>query len=136
MNTVTFRGKSGALYRFEAWPIDTKFKAVGGVYIVTSRTFEDRTFRTKASHRSLAMGQTSDLSRPLFTKSEMNKLYLEEANCICIYPVAAVERRASVEKDLAEANEQLGRLLYLVHTPVPPHLPGAQPQGTQNDATI
>ena len=124
MSSVTFKGKSGQGYSFQAWPIDTKFKAIGAVYIVTSRTFDDRTFRSKASHKSIAIGQTTSLDAPVLTKTELRKLIDKGANCICVCAVPDPERRASIEKDLVEANEQLGGLLYLFHTPVPTKAPG------------
>src|SRR5688572_8105 len=62
IGTVIFKGKSGEEYRFNAWPLTAKFKAVGGVYIVTKRSFEDRTFTTKASHQPLVIGHTADLA--------------------------------------------------------------------------
>jgi hypothetical protein len=124
ISSVSFKGKSGQAYRFEAWPMDTKFKSVGGVYIVTCRTFEDRTFRTKASHRSLALGQTANLAGPLLTKTELTKLTGQGANCVCVCAVGDANRRASIEKDLIEANEQCGGLLYLFYSPVPEKAPG------------
>ena len=124
MSSVTFKGKSGQGYSFQAWPIDTKFKAIGGVYIVTSRTFDDRTFRTKASHKPIAIGKTASLDVPVLTKTELKKLIDKGANCICVCAVPDAERRASIEQDLVDANEQFGGLLYLFHTPVPAKAPG------------
>ena len=52
------------VHRKSGTAIDSRLSAghevqgVAGVYIVTNRTFEDRTFQTKASHRSLAIGQS------------------------------------------------------------------------------
>lgn len=124
-STITFRGKSGERYCFQAWPIGTKFKAVGGVYIVTSRSFEDRTFQTKASHKTLAIGQTNNLAASLVTQAELAKLIAQGANCICVYAVVDAERRAQIEKDLIEGNAQWGGMLhYLFHAPVPEKAPG------------
>ncbi|MGZ5259295.1 MAG: hypothetical protein ACXWC0_16880, partial [Burkholderiales bacterium] len=69
-STVTFTGKSGERYCFQAWPMDTKFKAIAGVYVITKRSFEDRTFQTRASHTSLGIGQTNNLGVLLATKSD------------------------------------------------------------------
>ncbi|MGZ5151587.1 MAG: hypothetical protein ACXWI6_16255, partial [Burkholderiales bacterium] len=66
-STVTFTGKSGERYCFQAWPMDTKFKAIAGVYVITKRSFEDRTFQTRASHTSLGIGQTNNLGVLLAT---------------------------------------------------------------------
>ena len=86
--------------------MDTKFKAMGGIYIVTKRECLDRTFPTKATHRCLAIGQTADLAASALTKSELTKLTTQGANCICVYAVADAARRAEIEQDLVEGNEQ------------------------------
>ena len=120
---ITFKGKSGERYRFQAWPIDTKFKAIGGVYVVTKRTFENRTFPTKASHQPLAIGQTANLAASV-TTTERDKLVDKGANCICVCAVADDARRAEIEKDLIEGNEWGGGLHYLFHPAVPERAPG------------
>ena len=124
ISSITFKGHSGEGYSFQAWPIDTKFKAIAGVYIVTSRTFDDRTFRSKASHKVFAVGQSASLDVPVLSKTELGELVKKGANCICVLAVPDPQRRAAIEKDLIEANEQFGGLLYLFHTPVPPKAPG------------
>ena len=124
-STITFKGKSGERYRFQAWPMGTKFKAVGGVYIITRRTFDDRTFATKASHQALAIGQTPDLASSLVSESEQSKLTAQGANCVCVCAAADEARRIQIEKDLVEGNEQWGgRLHYLFHADVPEKAPG------------
>jgi hypothetical protein len=123
---ITFKGKSGERYRFQAWVLGTRFKAVGGVYVVTRRSFEDRTFQSKASYQLLAIGQTNDLSVPFATRTEYGKLTEQGANCICVYAVADEKRRIEIEKDLVEGNEQWGGLLhYLFHAPVAQKAPGS-----------
>ena len=124
-STITFKGKSGERYRFQAWPIDTKFKAMGGIYIVTKRECLDRTFPTKATHQCLAIGQTADLSASALTAAELSKLTTQGANCICVHAVVNEARRVEIEKDLIEGNEQWGGgLHYLFHTAVPEKAPG------------
>lgn len=120
---ITFKGQSGERYRFQAWPLDTKFKAIAGVYVVTKRTFENRTFATKASHQPLAIGQTASLADAL-TSVEATKLFDQGANCICVCGVADEARRAEIEKDLIEGNQWGGRLHYLFHPTVPDKAPG------------
>lgn len=115
-STMTFKGKSGDRYRFQAWPMETKFKATGGVYLVTRRAYEDRTFATKATHHPLAIGQTADLAAAFLTKAERARLTERGANCICVYAVADEARRIEIEKDLIDGNEQWGgELHYLFH---------------------
>jgi hypothetical protein len=127
IGTVIFKGKSGEEYRFNAWPLTAKFKAVGGVYIVTKRSFEDRTFTTKASHQPLVIGHTADLADALITRSQLEKLTAQGANCICVLAVADPVRRGEIEKDLIDGNEdfrgRLQSLYYLVEPAVPPQGP-------------
>ena len=123
--TINFQGKSGERYRFQSWPMGTKFKAMGGIYIVTKRECVDRTFPTKATHRCLAIGQTADLAASALTKAEMSKLTTQGANCVCVYAVADEARRVEIEKDLIEGNEQWGaQVHYLFHPAVPETAPG------------
>lgn len=124
-STINFQGMSGARYSFQAWPMDTKFKATGGIYLVTRRECLDRTFPTKASHRCLAIGQTADLASSALSKSELGLLAKQGANCICVLAVPDPARRTEIEKDLIDGNEQWGgRLQYLFHAPVPEKAPG------------
>ena len=128
-SNITFRGKSGERYCFQAWPLHTKLKAMGGgVYIITAREYLDRTFPTKASHRCLALGQTADLAVTAHTKAELGKLVAQGANCICVYPVAGDSARLEIEKDLIDGNEQWGGgVHYLFRPVVPPKPPGGNP---------
>jgi hypothetical protein len=97
--------------------MNTKFKAMGGVYIVTKRECLDRTFPTMATHRCLAIGQTADLSASAFTEAELRKLTTQGANCICVHAQAEEARRVGIEKDLIEGNEQWGGGLYYLFHP-------------------
>lgn len=123
---IPFQGRSGERYRFQAWPMDTKFRAVGGIYLVTRRECLDRTFQSKASHRCLAIGQTADLATSALTRTDLAKLEKQGANCICVLAVPDEARRLEIEKDLIEGNEQRGaRLQYLFHPSLPETAPGA-----------
>ena len=105
--------------------MDTKFKAIGGVYLVTKRVFENRTFPTKASHQPLAIGQTADLAASFVTSAERSKLAEQGANCICVCAVADEARRIEIEKDLIEGNQWGGGVHYLFRAAVPEKAPGA-----------
>jgi hypothetical protein len=127
LGTVVFKGKSGKEFRFQAWPLTAKFKAAGGVYIVTKRSFEDRTFTTKASHQPLVIGHTADLAEALISKAQLAKLIAQGANCICTCAVTEAVHRAEIEKDLIDGNEdfrgRLQSLYYLVEPAAAPQAP-------------
>jgi hypothetical protein len=105
--------------------METEFKRIAGVYIVTKRECLDRTFPSLGSHRCLAIGQTADFAASPLTKAELSKLKTQGANCICVYPVADEVRRREIENDLIEGNEQWRRdVHYLFRAEVPDRAPG------------
>jgi hypothetical protein len=120
-SSIEFTGKSGERYRFQVLPIGTAFKAVAAVYVVTKRTFDDRTFTTRASHQPLAIGETLNLAATFLGKSEVKTLTAKGANFICVCAIADPERRSRVERDLIEGNEVAGgSLRYLFDMVYPP----------------
>ena len=110
--------------------MDTHFKAVGGIYIVTKRECLNRTFPSMAPHRCVAIGQTPDYAASVLTKTELSKLVQRGANCICVFPVAEEASRLRIEKDLIDGNEQWGgELHYLFRPTFGDRAPGAgEPQ--------
>jgi len=99
VGSVTFTGKSGEHYRFDVWPVETRFKALAAVYFVTKRTYENATYR-RASHESIYIGQTASLADPLGTGAQLTCFTKHGANCICIHLHPSEERRQAVEQDL------------------------------------
>ena len=113
-SSIVFTGKSGEGYRFQVWPLATAFRAVGGVYVITKRTFDDRTFATRASHQPLAIGETADLAATFVGKPELRTLAAKGANFICVCAVADPALRSRMERDLIEGNAIAGgSLRYL-----------------------
>jgi hypothetical protein len=105
--------------------METEFKGIGGIYIVTKRECLDRTFPSMGSHRCLAIGQTANFAASPLTKAELSRLKTQGANCICVYPVTDEGRRLEIEKDLIEGNEQWQRdVHYLFRPEVPDRAPG------------
>ena len=96
---ITFNGKSGEKYYFKAWPLQTRFNPLGAVYFVTKRAFNDKTYR-RASHESIYIGQTTDLTAPLATPVQLACFGKHGANCICVYVDASEERRLAIAQDL------------------------------------
>ena len=105
ITSVVFTGRSGERFQFSACPFGTRFKALGGVYIITRRTFDDPTFCMKATQHPLAIGHTSDLADALITRAQWAKLVRErEANCVCVLAVSDPVRRSEIEQDLIDGN--------------------------------
>jgi hypothetical protein len=101
IGTVVFSGKSGEKYRFEAWSLDTRFKAMPAVYFVTKREVTTSNF-TRAGHEHMFLGYTADLSGPLGTAAQLAWFEKHGANCVCVYP-AEEPRGAAIQQDLEEA---------------------------------
>lgn len=100
---ITFNGKSGEKYYFKAWPLQTRFNPLGAVYFVTKRVFSDKNYR-RASHESIFIGQTPDLTVPLATPLQLACFEKQGANCICVFVDASEERRLAVAQDLLAAH--------------------------------
>lgn len=98
LGTVVFRGHSGEKYRFQVWPVGTKFKTLAAVCVFTKRSFRNRNFTDTASHECVHIGQTPDLSGLPYDAP-----YLEGIDCVCVHLVANAEQRLRVEQDLAES---------------------------------
>jgi len=96
---ITFTGKSGEKYRFQVWSLETRFKPLAAVYFVTKRAQDNNTYK-RASHDSIYIGQTPDLTDPFGTQAQFDCFRKHGANCICIYMHENEERRIVIEEDL------------------------------------
>jgi hypothetical protein len=107
-SAVVFIGKSGERYRFDVYSLSNALPAVAAVYVVTRRTFDDRTFATRGTHRTLAIGETANLAATFIGKADLKSLEARGATSICIYAVADEKNRLRIEQDLIEGNEKAG----------------------------
>ncbi len=98
LGAVIFRGRSGTNYRFQVWPLGTKFKRLSAVCLFTKRSFQNRNFASTASHESIHIGHTEDLSTLSY-----DTRYVEDSDCICVHLVDDLTQRLTVERDLVEA---------------------------------
>ena len=103
IGTLVLSGRSGQDYRFEVWPIGTRFKPMAAVYIVTKREVTTGTF-SRAGHEQLYVGQTPDISAPLGTRAQLDSFSASGANCVCVCAVKSEEQRAAIKTDLEEAS--------------------------------
>jgi hypothetical protein len=100
---ITFGGKSGEKYRFQAWSLETRFKPMAAVYFVTKRA-QDQSSYNRASHDSIYIGQTASLADPFGTESQFECFRKHGGNCICICLLEDEAQRVAVEEDLLAAH--------------------------------
>ncbi|MBI3044437.1 MAG: hypothetical protein HYY78_16570 [Betaproteobacteria bacterium] len=96
---ITFSGKSGEKYHFQAWTLDTRFKALAAVYFVTKRARDGSTY-SRASHDGVYIGHTASLANPFGTESQFECFRKHGANCICIHLLESEAARIAVSEDL------------------------------------
>lgn len=104
--SLILTGKSGARYCFQTWPFQTRFRAVGAVFFVTKRVLTNTTFR-RAHHEVIHIGQTSSMSNPLGTPTDLAAFEKHGANCVCVYPASDEAYRIDMVKDLVESHRPL-----------------------------
>jgi hypothetical protein len=102
--SVTFVGKSGERYHFQAWSLEARFKPIAAVYFVTKRAYDNGTYR-RACHDGIYIGQTGDLSGALADEGQLERFRKYGANCVCVHVLADEERRIAVERDLLDAHQ-------------------------------
>lgn len=110
-SAVVFVGRSGERYRFDVCPIGDALPAAAGVYVVTQRTCTDRTFTTRGTHRTLAIGEAPNMAETFLGKSDLKSLQARGATSICFYAVSDEESRKRIELDLIDANDTTGSAL-------------------------
>jgi len=101
-------GRSGERYCFQTWPLQTRFRPVGAVFFVTKRVLTNTTFR-RAHHEVIHIGQTSNMSNPLGTLSDLAAFEKHGANCVCVYPASDEAYRIDMVKDLMEQHRPVLR---------------------------
>ena len=131
-SSVIFRGQSGALYRFHIWPLGTAFKAISGVYVVSKRTSDDRTFSDKGSHRPVMIGQMEDLSALVFSQANLKAFAAAGAEYLCVCAVSDAEERQSIEHDLVEAHSEASGSRHLLLEPIVPQAKPGPPFKTES----
>jgi hypothetical protein len=100
---ITFVGKSGERYYFQAWSLAARFKPVAAVYFVTRRAYDNSTYR-RACHDGIFIGQTGDLSGSLADEGQLERFRKYGANCVCVHVLANEGRRIAIEQDLLDAH--------------------------------
>ena len=97
LGAVNVPGKSGALYKFIAYSLDTTFKEHRpAVYVVTRRRQVHETGLFK--HHRIATDQTDDMRQLLADSSGSRQP--RGANCICVHSEKDETARLAIWNDL------------------------------------
>jgi hypothetical protein len=97
LSRTVLKGDSGKTYRFRIYPLGTKFRKIGGVYIITNRYHrEDAGYR----HKTLYIGRTGDFSEPMDQHDKVREFVEHGANCICVLSDESEDSRLVKERDL------------------------------------
>jgi hypothetical protein len=97
LGNITFTGKSGQKYYFHAWPLQTRFKSGGAVFLITKRVVNHR---GRPSHEMMCIGQTGDFGASPSIPGLLQELSTKGANCICVHAVVDDNRRMEAVRDL------------------------------------
>ena len=88
LGKATVKGESGNEYRFQVFPLGTRFRKASGIYLVTYR---GRNAKGRVRHKILYIGQTEDLSQPFEQHRKAQDMRQRGANCICVQSDASEE---------------------------------------------
>lgn len=99
---LTLTGRSGKAYQFLVYPLNTTFKALGGIYYFSVRKIRsDGT----GNHTALYIGQTSDLSSRFTDHHKEACMDARGVNAISVHLDDDERSRLSKERDLVSAYE-------------------------------
>ena len=96
---LTVPGKSGLVYKFDAYPLKTVWTPISAVYIVTHRcVLSDGA----AEHVCVHLGDSQNLQE---LPSPVGKwVDIDRANCICVLEEESPERRKKILDDILAAS--------------------------------
>lgn len=97
MGNVRIKGVSGRMYKFRAYPLETKFAKFGAVFFVTGR---NHTPQGRIAHSRIYCGEAGNMSTTNFSDQLSASFELHHANCICILPIPEAGVRSDIEKDI------------------------------------
>lgn len=97
---LALTGVSGKQYSFSVYPLNTEFKALGGVYYFSIRTTKPD---GGGNHTPLYIGQTSDLSSRFTDHHKEACMDSRGVNCISVHVDQDEDSRLAKEQDLIAA---------------------------------
>jgi hypothetical protein len=94
---VPIQGRSGQIYHFHAYALETPFDRVGAVYFITSRNVSKD---GRTAHSRIYCGETEDLSTRASRDAHAASFKQFGANCICVILSEDAEFRRTLEEDI------------------------------------
>lgn len=97
LGAVNVIGKSGEIYKFRAYSLDTLFRKRRPAVVLVTRRRQigpDGPFK----HRQLAVAQTDDLRQLMAEQPPLDRP--RTANCICVYAETDGARRLAIQNDV------------------------------------
>lgn len=98
---ITLTGKSGTLYRFNAYPVNYECPQEGGIYVYTKRTPQ---IGLAGSHVLVYIGITNSFNRRNYEHDNHDCITKENPNCICLMQEDNEQKRIAIEKDILLVN--------------------------------
>jgi hypothetical protein len=97
LGKATFQGDTGNQYRFQVFPLNTRFRKISGIYLIAYRC---NSKQGGHRHKILYVGNTEDFSQPFEKHRKAQNLVRLGANCICVQSDKSEESRLGKERDL------------------------------------
>jgi hypothetical protein len=94
---MDLKGASGTSWRFDVYPRETTFRAVGAVYVQSVRTPK---MGGGGDHQFIYAGQTGDLSNRPLNHHKKACFDRHGANALLIYVEGNERTRLAIERDL------------------------------------
>jgi hypothetical protein len=100
LGQASFKSKSGNQYRFKVFSLSTRFRKMGGIYMIAYRAHG---IHGGHRHKVLYVGNTKDFSQSFEKHSKARLLMRLGANCICVQSDDSAQSRREKEQDLIAA---------------------------------
>jgi hypothetical protein len=97
LGNVRIKGLSGRMYTFRAYPLETAFAEFGAVYFITGRKHVSD---GRIAHSRIYCGQTGNMAVRPYSVQQSVSFKANQANCICILPIAEDLSRRDIELDI------------------------------------
>jgi hypothetical protein len=98
---LTVIGKSGSKYTFAVYSIDSTWKELAAVYVITKRTEKTG---GGGSHRYVYVGETENLKDRHSNHHKADCFAKHDANCLCALLEDDEDKRLEIELDILAGN--------------------------------